>query len=168
MSRWRGSGRHLQCKSREAGVRRVVCRSQIVLDPAVAVLARDLGDVDRRFDGFDLTEEQLLVALFVRPIGKQARCRARNADIPAVRHAPTRWRIRSTTGFASMRSFVHSVSNWSCLPFFFARGIGTKCELGRRPDSISFVMPSSSNLKWRVGSLKGESRMGLSMTDIHT
>jgi hypothetical protein len=50
------------------------------------------------------------------------------------------------------------------LPFFFTRGIGTKCELGRRPFSISLVMPSWSNLKWRVGSTKGELRIGLSIS----
>src|SRR6266545_671704 len=42
--------------------------------------------------------------------------------------------------------------------------MGTKYELGRRPSSISLVMPSSEKRKWRVGSSKGELRIGFSMT----
>jgi hypothetical protein len=42
--------------------------------------------------------------------------------------------------------------------------IGTKYELVRRPSAWTFVIPSSSNLKWRVGSSKGELIMGFSMT----
>ena len=41
--------------------------------------------------------------------------------------------------------------------------MGTKYELVRRPSAISSVMPSSLNLKWRVGSSKGELMIGFSM-----
>ena len=64
-----------------------------------------------------------------------------------------------------MRSCVHSVSNGSCLdPFVFGLAMGTKYELVRRPSAISSVIPSSLNLKWRVGSEKGELMIGFSMT----
>jgi hypothetical protein len=50
------------------------------------------------------------------------------------------------------------------LTSFLGCAIGMKYELVRRSSTTSFVMPSSLNLKWRVGSSNGELRMGLSMT----
>ena len=38
----------------------------------------------------------------------------------------------------------------------------------RRPSTISLVMPSSVNRKWRVGSSKGELMIGFSMTTCFT
>ena len=57
-----GAGRHLEGDARQAGVRRVVRLAQVVLDPGVAVLPRDLGEVDGRLEGLDLAEEERLVA----------------------------------------------------------------------------------------------------------
>ncbi len=88
----------------QAGVGRVVGLLQGIRDPGVAVLARDLRDVDRRLDRLDLAEEDRLL-----PVLK-------------------------------------------LLPFFFGWAMGTKYPLLRRSDTTSFVMPWSSNLKWRVGS----------------
>ena len=48
--------------------------------------------------------------------------------------------------------------------FFFGFAMGTKYELVRRPSTISFVMPSSVNPKWRIGSSKGELMIGFSIT----
>jgi hypothetical protein len=76
-----GTGRHLQRHARKARVRRVVCRAQIVLDPRIAVFARDLGDVNRRFHRLDLTKEQRLVAHVARPVPEQSRRRPRHADV---------------------------------------------------------------------------------------
>jgi hypothetical protein len=52
--------------------------------------------------------------------------RAEGADAEDVRQAATRWRTSLTSRFSSMRSAVHSVSNWSCVPFFLGRAIGMK------------------------------------------
>jgi len=35
---------------------------EVILNPGVACLLGDLGYVDRRFDGFDLAEEQLVLS----------------------------------------------------------------------------------------------------------
>jgi hypothetical protein len=63
-----------------------------------------------------------------------------------------------------MRSFVHSVSKaiWPLRLRGFA--IGMKYWLVRRPSTTVFVIPSSSNLKCRAGSSKGELMTGFSMT----
>ena len=45
---------------------------------------------------------------------------------PPSRQMPTRWRMRLTVLFSSIRSWVHSVSKASCLPFFLGRAIGMK------------------------------------------
>jgi hypothetical protein len=44
----------------------------------------------------------------------------------------------------------------------------TKYELVGRQSTISFVMPSSLNRKWRAGSSKAELMMGFSMTNCFT
>ncbi len=68
------------------------------------------------------------------------------------------------SGLVSMRSCVHSVSNFSCPRFLRGLAMGTKYALSRRPSAISSVMPSSENRKCRVGSSNGELRIGFSMT----
>ncbi len=65
--------------------------------------------------------------------------------------------------FSSIRSPVHS-SKASWPPFFFAFGIGMKYDDGRRPSTISSVIPSSSKRKCRAGAANGEFRIGFSMT----
>ena len=68
-----GAGGHLERDARQAGVRGVVGLADVVLDPGVAVLLGDLGDVDDRFEGFDLAEEELPLAVGVGPVFEQAR-----------------------------------------------------------------------------------------------
>jgi hypothetical protein len=53
---------------------------------------------------------------------------------------------------SSKRPSVHSVPKESCGPFLRGCGIGTKYPPSLRFSMMSFVMPSSSNRKWRVGS----------------
>ena len=60
----------------------------VVLDPGVAVLLGDFGDVDGGFEGFDLAEEELLLAVGVGPVLEQARGGRRDADVAAL--APER------------------------------------------------------------------------------
>ncbi len=48
-------------------------------------------------------------------------------------------------------------------PFVLGFAIGMKYVLRRRPSAISLVIPSSSNLKCRVGSVNGEFRIGFSI-----
>ena len=62
--------------------------AQRVLDPGVAVLPGDLGDVDGGFERFDLAEEELLLAVGIGPVVEQARGRRRDADVAAL--APER------------------------------------------------------------------------------
>ena len=52
------AGGHLAGDAEQAGVGVLVDRAEVVLDPGVAVLLGDLGDVDQRFQGLDLAEEQ--------------------------------------------------------------------------------------------------------------
>ena len=66
--------------------------------------------------------------------------------------------------FGWIRSATQSPGSASCGPLFFGGGMGMKYELIRRASTISFVIPSSANRKWRVGSTKGELRTGFSMT----
>ena len=58
-----GAGGHFQGHAGQAGVRRVVRLAEPVLNPGVAVFPGHLDDVDGRFQGLDLTEEQLLLAV---------------------------------------------------------------------------------------------------------
>ena len=67
-----GAGRHLERDAGQAGVRRVVGLAELVLDPGVAVLLGDLGDVDGGFQGLDLAEEELRLAVGVGPVFEQA------------------------------------------------------------------------------------------------
>ncbi len=55
-----------KASAEQAGVRRVVGLAEPVLNPGVAVFPRHLGDVDGRFQGFDLAEEELLLAVWGR------------------------------------------------------------------------------------------------------
>ena len=65
----------------QARVRRIVRLAELVLDPGVAVLPSDLGDVDGGFEGLDLAEEQLLLAFGIGPVLEQARRRRRDTDV---------------------------------------------------------------------------------------
>lgn len=78
-----GTGRHLECRARQTGVRGVVRFTYRVLDPGVAVFPCHLGDVDRSFKGFILAEEQFFLAAGIGPIGDQAGGGRRDADIAA-------------------------------------------------------------------------------------
>ncbi len=56
----------------------------VVLDPGVAVLLGDLGDVDGGLEGFDLAEEQLLLAVgVVSSIASKPGGGRRYADVSA-------------------------------------------------------------------------------------
>ena len=106
----------------------VVGLAERVLDPGVAVLLGDLGEVDGGFQGLDLAEEELLLAVGVGPVGEQPGGGRRDADVAALAATARRARgSRLTSLFSSMRSCVHSVSNASCLPpFFLGWAMGTK------------------------------------------
>ena len=52
------AGRHLEGDAEELWVGIGVGLAQVVVDPGVAVFLGDLGDVDERFEGLDLAEEQ--------------------------------------------------------------------------------------------------------------
>jgi hypothetical protein len=69
---------------RQTGIRGVVGFDQLVLDPGVAVLASDLGDIHRRLKRLNLAEEELVFPLGIRPVLKQAQCRGRDAEIPTL------------------------------------------------------------------------------------
>ena len=51
------SGRHLQGDAIQLRIRLSVGSARFVLDPGVAVLSGAFGEVDRRFEGFNLAEE---------------------------------------------------------------------------------------------------------------
>ena len=120
-----GAGRHLESHARQAGVGLVVRLAKLVLNPGVAVLFGDLGDVDGRFQGFNLTEEELALAVRLGPVLEELAVVGVTPRYPPSRHRPTRWRMSLTSLFSSMRSFVHSVSNGSCwLPFLLGLGDG--------------------------------------------
>ena len=55
-----------------------------VLNPGVAVFLRHLGDVDGGFERFVLAEEELLLAVGIGPVGKQACGGGRHADVAAL------------------------------------------------------------------------------------
>ena len=117
----------LKASRGQAGVGRVVGFAEVVLDPGVAELLGDLGDVDGRFEGLDLAEEELLLAVGIGPVFEQAGGGRRDADVAALRAtSSTRWRMWLTILFSSIRSWVHSVSKTSCLPFFLGLAIGMK------------------------------------------
>ena len=65
------AGRHLHRHARKAGVRGVVGGAQIVVDPHISVLVRNLGDVNGGLDGFELTEKKRLLAALMRPVRKE-------------------------------------------------------------------------------------------------
>ena len=68
------AGRHLEGDAEEAGVvRRRSPRGAALLDPGVAVLAGDLGEVDGRLERLDLAEEEPALAVGVGPVLEQAR-----------------------------------------------------------------------------------------------
>ncbi len=85
-----GAGGHLEGDAKQVGVASGgVGLAQRVGDPRVAVLARHLGDVDRRLHRLDLAEEQLPFALGVGPVREQSRRRRGNtgvAPLPPERH----------------------------------------------------------------------------------
>ena len=63
-----------------------------------------------------------------------------------------------------IRSPTQSPGRLSCAPpLILGFAIGMKYVLRRRPSTGSVVIPSSSNLKCRVGSAKGEFRIGFSI-----
>jgi hypothetical protein len=66
-----GSGCHLEGHARKAGVEAGVLVAQLVFDPGVAVVAGDLGEIDRRFERFDLAEEQFPLAIRVAPVAQE-------------------------------------------------------------------------------------------------
>ena len=66
------AGGHLEGDARQSRVRRVVGLAERVLDPGIAVLLGDLGDVDGGFEGLDLAEEELLLAVGIGPVVEQA------------------------------------------------------------------------------------------------
>src|SRR5450759_3050221 len=71
--------------------------------------------------------------------------------------------MRLIVTFSCIRSAVQSSPARLICPAprcFFVGAIGTKYVLRRRPSAIVFVIPSSSNRKWRVGSANGELRIG--------
>lgn len=65
------TGRHLEGDAVDVLVRSLVDIAERVLDPGVAVPGRDLGDVDRRLERFDLTEEQAPLAIGLGPVLEQ-------------------------------------------------------------------------------------------------
>ena len=67
------AGSHLERRARQAGVRCIVRLAYRVLDPRISVLLRHLSDVDGRFEGFVLAEEELLLAVRIDPVSKQPR-----------------------------------------------------------------------------------------------
>jgi hypothetical protein len=74
--------RHLQRDAEEVRVpARLVRLAQLVDDPGVAVLRRDLGNVDRGLQRLDLTEEELSVPLRVRPVVEEPRGGGRHARV---------------------------------------------------------------------------------------
>ena len=84
------TGGHLEGGAGQAGVGGIVGGPKLVLDPRVAVVFRDLGQIDSRFESFDLAEEQLLLTVGVGPVGQQAARGGRHADVaafPPKRHA---------------------------------------------------------------------------------
>ena len=65
-----------------------------------------------------------------------------------LRQMSTRSRTWLTKSFFLILSAVNSAKSSSiCWPRLRGRGTGMKYWLGRRPATISLVMPSSSNLK---------------------
>ena len=69
----------------------------VVLDPGVAEFLGDLGEVDDGFQGLDLAEEELLLAVGVGPVAQEARRGRRDADVSAFApHARRGWRMRLT------------------------------------------------------------------------
>ena len=56
----------------------------IGLDPGVAVLPGRFGQVDDRFQGFDLTEEELVFAVGVGPMPEESAGRRRDVGVLGV------------------------------------------------------------------------------------
>ena len=79
-----GARGHLERCPRQAGIRGVVRLSNRVLDPGIAVLPGDLGDIDGGFESFILAEEKLFLAGGIGPVGNQARGGGRYADVAAL------------------------------------------------------------------------------------
>jgi len=70
-SRLAGTRRHLKGDAEQVGVCGLVRIAERCLDPVVPVLAGNFGAVDRRFQRFDLAEEQLLLPIRPRPVFQQ-------------------------------------------------------------------------------------------------
>src|SRR5271157_5864205 len=157
------AGCHLH---RDAGESRVRCCADLPepgFDPVIADLLGGLGQENERLQGFNLAEEELVLPVRAGPVLQELAGNLGDASYSLSRQSLTRCRIRLTLSLGSMRSWVHSVSNWSCLPFFLGGGIGTKQALARRVSTISLVIPSSVNRQCRSGSRKGELRIRFSM-----
>lgn len=78
------SGRHLEGHPGQAGVGLIVRLAKLVLNPGVAVLFGDLGDVDGRLQGLNLTEEELPLAFRLGPIFEELARRRCYAEISTV------------------------------------------------------------------------------------
>src|ERR1035441_3026911 len=65
------AGGHLAGDAIQEGVGVFVGAANLVFDPGVALALRHLGEVDEGFEGFDLAEEQFLVAIGAGPILKK-------------------------------------------------------------------------------------------------
>jgi hypothetical protein len=75
---------HLAGHAEQLGVRVGVELPQLVLDPVVAVLLRDLRDVDQRLQRLDLAEEEPPVAVGAVPVLEQAGRRAGDVGVAAL------------------------------------------------------------------------------------
>jgi hypothetical protein len=67
------AGRHLRRQAIQEWIRPGIPLAEFLLDPLVAELAGHLGDVDDRFDRFELAEEEPALALWPLPVVQQAR-----------------------------------------------------------------------------------------------
>ena len=80
-----GAGGHLVGHAEQAGVGVLGHVPQLVLDPRIALLARHLGEVDRRLERLDLAEEQRPFAFGVRPVLEERSRRRRDPGPAAAR-----------------------------------------------------------------------------------
>ena len=76
-----GASGHLHRQPMQQRVGGLISFSQIIINPGVPVLGRDLSDIDQRFEGFNLAEEQPTFPTRQLPVRQQFPRHRRNVRI---------------------------------------------------------------------------------------
>jgi hypothetical protein len=157
------AGGRLHGNAVEAGVRRLVALAKPVLDPGVADFSGGLGQIDDRLECLDLAKEELVLAVRVGPVLEKLARDLRSALVFAF--APVLDLFANPVDLVVWLNPVLGSLSAELELLALLLGWRNRDEVSAgSATKISFVMPSSQNRKCRLGSGKGELRIGFSMT----